>query len=39
MFFENDIIKMVVSLIDNIFVLFGGRLFQQECFPAYLSNI
>jgi hypothetical protein len=26
---ETDIIKMLVFLIDNIFVMFGGRVFQQ----------
>ena len=28
-FFETDIIYMLEFLIDNIFVLFGGRVFQQ----------
>ena len=28
-FSENDIIRMLEFLIDNIFVMFGGQLFQQ----------
>ena len=28
-FSETDIIKMLEVLIDNIFVFFGGRVFQQ----------
>ena len=28
-FSETDIINMVEILIDNIFVIFGGRVFQQ----------
>jgi len=28
-FSETDIINMLVFLIDNIFVMFGGRVFQQ----------
>jgi len=30
MFSETDIINMLESLIDNIFVIFGGRVFQQS---------
>jgi hypothetical protein len=29
MFSETDIINMLEFLIDNIFVIFGGRVFQQ----------
>jgi hypothetical protein len=29
-FSETDIIKMLEFLIDNIFVMFGGRVFQQQ---------
>ena len=29
MFPETDIIKMLKFLIDNIFAIFGGRVFQQ----------
>ena len=29
MFSETDIINMLELLIDNIFVIFGGRVFQQ----------
>ena len=28
-FSETDIINMLELLIDNIFVIFGGRIFQQ----------
>jgi hypothetical protein len=28
-FTETDIINMLEFLIDNIFVIFGGRIFQQ----------
>ena len=28
-FSDNDIIKMLVFFIDNILVMFGGRIFQQ----------
>jgi hypothetical protein len=30
-FSETDIINMLEFLIDNIFVIFGGRVFQQTC--------
>ena len=29
LFSETDIINLLESLIDNIFVMFGGRVFQQ----------
>jgi hypothetical protein len=29
MFSETDIINMLELLIDNIFAMFGGRIFQQ----------
>jgi hypothetical protein len=32
-FSETDIINMLEFLIDNIFVIFGGRVFQQTMVP------
>ena len=32
-FSETDIINMLECLIDNIFVFFGGRVFQQTKIP------
>ena len=32
-FSETDIINMLEFLIDNIFVIFGGRVFQQTKIP------
>jgi hypothetical protein len=33
MFSATEIIKMFEFLIDNIFVMFGGQVFQQLVFP------
>ena len=29
-YFEDDIIKMLEFLVDNIFVVFAGKVFQQK---------
>ena len=37
-FSETDIINMLEFLIDNIFVLFGGRVFQQTVGISMRTN-